>query len=63
MRLSEHIYNTISSLSGPLLFVERVFSARIGEVVKVQTSDGRQIDAEVLEINRDTVLIEVYGET
>jgi len=63
MRLSEHIYNTISSLSGPLLFVERVFSARIGEVVKVQTSDGRQIEAEVLEINRDTVLIEVYGET
>ena len=63
MRLSEHVYNTISSLSGPLLFVERVFSARIGEVVKVQTSDGRQIDAEVLEINRDTVLIEVYGET
>jgi V/A-type H+-transporting ATPase subunit B len=32
-------------------------------VVKVQASDGRQIDAEVLEINRDTVLIEVYGET
>ncbi len=63
MRFSEHIYNTITSLSGPLLFVERVFSARIGEVVKVQTSDGRQIDAEVLEINRDTVLIEVYGET
>jgi V/A-type H+-transporting ATPase subunit B len=63
MRLSEHVYNTITSLSGPLLFVERVFSARIGEVVKVQASDGRQIDAEVLEINRDTVLIEVYGET
>lgn len=63
MRLSEHVYNTITFLSGPLLFVERVFSARIGEVVKVQTSDGRQIDAEVLEINRDTVLIEVYGET
>lgn len=63
MRLSEHVYNTITSLSGPLLFVERVFSARIGEVVKVQASDGRRIDAEVLEINRDTVLIEVYGET
>ncbi len=63
MRLSEHKYNSISSLAGPLLFVQRVFSARIGEVVKVLTPDGRQIDAEVIEIQGDTVLIEVFGET
>ncbi len=63
MRLSEHIYSTISSIAGPLLFVQRVLSARIGEVLKVRTPDGRQIDAEVLEIDRDTVLIKVYGET
>ncbi len=63
MRLSEHKYNTLSSLSGPLIFVQRVFDAKIGEVVKVHSSDGRQVDAEVLEIKGDTVLIEVFGET
>jgi V/A-type H+-transporting ATPase subunit B len=63
MRLSEHRYTTISSLAGPLLFVERVFQARIGEVVRVISSDGRRLEAEVLEITGDTVLIEVLGET
>ncbi len=63
MRLSEFEYRTISSLSGPLLFVQKVLSARIGEVVVVHSPDGRTLDAEVLEINGDTALIEVYGET
>lgn len=63
MRLSEHTYRTISSLAGPLLFVQGVFSARIGEVVKVLTPDNRRVDGEVLEIQGDTVLIEVYGDT
>jgi V/A-type H+/Na+-transporting ATPase subunit B len=63
MRLSEHIYRTISTMAGPLLFVQNVQSARIGEVVTVHTPDGRKMDAEVLEINKDTVLVEVYGRT
>ena len=41
MRLSEHIYKTISSVRGPLLFVQRVFNSRIGEVVNVIAPDGR----------------------
>jgi V/A-type H+-transporting ATPase subunit B len=63
MRLSEHAYKTISAISGPLIFVKGVFNSKIGEVVKVQASDGKEINGEVLEINDDTVLIEVYGET
>ncbi len=63
MRLSEHIYRTISTVAGPLLFVQNVQSARIGEVVNVRTPDGRSMEAEVLEIDGDTVLIEVYGTT
>lgn len=63
MRLSEHIYRTISTVAGPLLFVKNVFSARIGEVVMVHTPDGRDLEAEVLEIDGDTVLVEVYGGT
>ena len=51
MRLSEHIYSTLSTVAGPLLFVEGVFSARIGEVVRVLTPDGREMDAEVVVID------------
>jgi V/A-type H+-transporting ATPase subunit B len=63
MRLPEHVYRTISAIAGPLLFVEKVFSARIGEVVKVVSPSGAPMDAEVLEIEGNTVLIEVFGET
>ncbi len=63
MRLSEHRYRTISSLEGPLLFVREVFAARIGEVIKIVAPDGRELAGEVLRIEGDTVLVEVYGET
>ena len=63
MRLSDSTYKTVSSLAGPLMFVKSVLNARIGEVVVVHAPDGRKLDGEVLEINNDTALIEVYGET
>lgn len=63
MRLSEHIYRTISSIRGPLIFVEKVFTARIGEVVRIKYPDGRTMDGEILKIEEDVVLIQVYGET
>lgn len=63
MRLSEHRYRTISSLSGSLLFVQKVFSARIGEVIRVIAPDGRIMVGEVMRIEGETILVEVYGET
>jgi V/A-type H+-transporting ATPase subunit B len=63
MRLSEHIYRTISTIAGPLLFVESVQEARVGEMVSVHTPDGRDMEAEVLEIDGKTTLVEVYGTT
>src|SRR5512136_126398 len=63
MRLSEHTYKTISTIAGPLLFLEKVQAARIGEVVRVVMPDGRTTEAEVLEIDGETVLVEVYGTT
>lgn len=63
MRLFEHTYRTISSIAGPLLFVEKVQSARIGEVVRITMPGGGEADAEVLEIDGDTVMVEVYGGT
>ena len=63
MRLSEHRYSTIQSLQGPLIFVERVIDARMGEVVAIEFPDGRRAEGEVLKIDRGVVLIQVVGES
>ena len=63
MRLSEHIYRTISSIRGPLLLVERVFAARIGEVVRIAYPGGETAEGEILKIDGESVLIQVFGET
>jgi len=63
MRLSEHIYRTISSIRGPLLLAERVSAARIGEVVRIVYPDGEMAEGEILKIDGESVLIQVFGET
>lgn len=63
MRLAEHVYTTVSAIRGPLLFVEQVFSARIGEEVRILCPDGSSLDGEVLKIDGATVLVQVFGET
>lgn len=63
MRLAEHRYRTVTAVRGPLLFLERVFAARLGELVTIVAPDGRPLDGEVLKIERDTVVVQVFGET
>ncbi len=63
MRLSEHVYRTASSLAGPLLFVNNVIAARAGEVVRILTDEGREMKGEVLSIEKDAVLIQLYGDS
>ena len=63
MRLSEHRYATIQTVQGPLVFVDRVIAARMGEVVTIEFPDGRRGEGEVLKIDRGTVLIQIVGES
>ena len=63
MRLSRHSYATTLSIQGPLLFVEKVLEARMGEVVTIAFPDGHEAEGEVLKIERDTVLIQIFGDT
>lgn len=63
MRLAEHSYRTISSIRGPLIFLEKVLSCRIGEIVRIVSPSGEEREGEVLKIEGNTVLIEVFGET
>lgn len=62
MRLAEHRYRTVTAVRGPLLFLDRVFAARLGELVTITTPDGRALDGEVLKIDRDTVVVQVFGD-
>jgi V/A-type H+-transporting ATPase subunit B len=63
MRLAEHAYRTITSIRGPLLFLDRVFSARIGEVVRIAHPGGEVVEGEVLKIEGHSVLLQLFGET
>ena len=53
MRLSEHRYATVQSVQGPLVFVERVIEARMGEVVTIEFPDGRRGEGEQGEDGQD----------
>ncbi|MDH5716484.1 MAG: V-type ATP synthase subunit B [Spirochaetia bacterium] len=63
MRLSEHKYNSISAITGQLVFVENLIEAKIGEMAVIISPDKRYIEAEILEINNNTALLQVYGST
>jgi len=63
MRLSQHSYATLRSVQGPLLFVDAVVESRMGEVVTIVFPDGREAEGEVLRIERDTVLVQVIGDS
>ena len=63
MRLAEYSYKSISFIQGPLLFVEDVANARMGEIVKVVASNGREVEGQVLKIESSTVLVQILGES
>lgn len=63
MRLSDHVYRTVSSIRGPLVFLDRVREARFGEVVRIVAPDGTSLEGEVIKIDGDTVLVQLFGET
>ena len=62
MRLAEHRYKTISSIRSQLLVVEQVKAVRLGEVVRVVGPDGSSQEGEVLLVDGNTVLIQIFGE-
>lgn len=62
MRLAEHHYATITSVRSQLFFLEKVHQARMGEIVLVVFPDGRKLEGEVLKIDRDTVLVQIFGD-
>jgi V/A-type H+-transporting ATPase subunit B len=63
MRLSRHSYATLTRVEGPLVFLDKVVEVRMGEVVTVTFPDAHRAEGEVLHIDRDSVLIQLFGES
>jgi len=62
VKLTEHLYSTVTNIRSQLFFLEIVHPARIGEIVEVVFPDGRKLEGEVLKIDRDTVLVQIFGD-
>ncbi|HEX9077891.1 MAG TPA: V-type ATP synthase subunit B, partial [Anaerolineae bacterium] len=61
--LSTKQYRTLSYVSGPLIFVERVKNVGYGEIVEIKGADGVLRTGQVLEVNRDRAVVQVFTGT
>src|SRR4030042_1818079 len=56
-------YQTVKSISGPLMLVESVDQARYGEMVEIELGNGSIRHAQHLQCERDKVLVQVFEGT
>jgi V/A-type H+-transporting ATPase subunit B len=56
-------YQTITDISGPLLIVDKVDDIKFGELVEIFLPGGDKRRGQVLEVNRNTALIQVFEGT
>ncbi|MCE5191400.1 MAG: V-type ATP synthase subunit B [Actinomycetia bacterium] len=56
-------YQTVSYVTGPLVFVENVHDVSYNEMVAIVTPDGSERSGQVLEVSGDTAVIQVFEGT
>ncbi|MGB8227125.1 MAG: V-type ATP synthase subunit B [Sedimentisphaerales bacterium] len=56
-------YQTVNSINGPLMMVESVDEARYGEVVEIEIGDGSIRHGQILQVERDKALVQVFEGT
>ncbi len=56
-------YQTVSSIYGPLMLVEKVDEAKFGHIVDVELRNGSIRHGQVLQVENDAVLIQVFEGT
>ncbi|MHC4754562.1 MAG: V-type ATP synthase subunit B [Planctomycetota bacterium] len=56
-------YQTVSSIYGPLMLVETVDEAKYGHIVDVELGDGTIRHGQVLQVENDKVLVQVFEGT
>ncbi len=56
-------YQTITDISGPLLICDKVEGIKFGELVEIFLPNGDKRRGQVLEVNRNTALVQVFEGT
>ncbi|MCD4831367.1 MAG: V-type ATP synthase subunit B [Anaerohalosphaeraceae bacterium] len=56
-------YKTVSSISGPLMVVESVDNAKYGEMVDIEMGNGIIRHGQILQVDNDKVLVQVFEGT
>ncbi|MFG1518861.1 MAG: V-type ATP synthase subunit B [Thermoplasmataceae archaeon] len=56
-------YKSISQISGPLLFVDKVPNAAYNEIVEITTPDGEIRSGQVLETRNGLAIVQTFGPT
>ena len=55
------IYKKIKQIIGPLIFLKNQHDVKYGEIVKVNSDDGKERTGQVVKINEDLIVIEIFG--
>jgi V/A-type H+/Na+-transporting ATPase subunit B len=61
--LLKKTYKTLNYVSGPLIFVEKTKDVSYGEMVDISTPSGEMRSGQVLEINNDLAVVQVFEGT
>jgi len=56
-------YQTVSQIYGPLMLVESVDQAKFGHIVDIEIADGSVRHGQILQVERDKVLVQVFEGT
>ncbi len=57
------IYKKIQQIIGPLIFLKNEHNAQYGEIVKIKTNDGKTRTGQVVKMNEQVIVVEVFEET
>ncbi|TKJ24272.1 MAG: V-type ATP synthase subunit B [Promethearchaeota archaeon Loki_b32] len=57
------IYKKIQQIIGPLIFLKNEHNAQYGEIVKIKTNDGKTRTGQVVKMDEQVIVVEVFEET
>lgn len=57
------VYRTVSRISGPLIFIDRIQDVAYNEIVAITGPDGRTRLAQVLEVDQELGVVQVFAGT
>lgn len=56
-------YQTVTSIYGPLMLVEKIDQAKFGHIVDIELGDGSIRHGQILQVEKDKVLVQVFEGT